>query len=459
MQPRQASDSLVARSAPRARSWRSAPGRALGGVLLLVLSVLADSRARRAPSFVPAAPLGGLGGARAPRSLSRGRRGRAVLALRGSSASETAEMLRVPWRAGTGAADAADAADAAAGTREDGAGGQRLGGSASETRTMLRVPWGGDRRPRAAARVEGGVDPAIVLRVPWRPPATGGGGEGGAGGAGGAGVEDGAAGGAAAVQSGGDAALAEEEARPREPNKLQQLLAECIRVLPGGGERDQGEIPESLLALLAQLSADDLGAASLTAHVPDMAQGGAAPVCYADLYDSDAFSVTLFSLPPASTLPLHSHPNMTVISRVLLGSVNVTSFATAPAPDKGGGGGMFGMFGGLGGGDRVLGQLDLVPRIVGRNLSSSCEVWRLAWVYVGAWVCGWCGWCVCVCVCVCVCTFIHVNVHAYIHTYIHTYMPTYTQTHSHTHTHTGGERDASSRLGLHAVFDAGNVFV
>ena len=39
----------------------------------------------------------------------------------------------------------------------------------------------------------------------------------------------------------------------------------------------------------------------------------AAPVCYCDIYDSRAFSMTLFFLPPASMLPLHSYPNMTVM--------------------------------------------------------------------------------------------------------------------------------------------------
>jgi hypothetical protein len=35
---------------------------------------------------------------------------------------------------------------------------------------------------------------------------------------------------------------------------------------------------------------------------------------------------------------------------------------------------MFGMFGGGGGGQKVLGQLDLVPKRVGRVLSSASEV-------------------------------------------------------------------------------------
>jgi hypothetical protein len=195
--------------------------------LMMVLSLLAaDSRTHLSPSFVPSGVALPSVGAAVPLR----HRGGAILALRGSGASETAMMLRVPW-----------------------GGGQTLGGGTATT-------------PEENVQ---GVDTATILRVPWR------------GNAGSTGDEGKDAAEATELQSGGDSEAAEAggnaveaEGKTRSPNKLQQLLAECIRVLPRAGgpaqEPDLGEIP----ALLAQLSAEDLGAAGITvARVARAGQG------------------------------------------------------------------------------------------------------------------------------------------------------------------------------------------
>jgi hypothetical protein len=189
--------------------------------LMMILSLLAaDSRTPPSPSFVPSGVALPSVGVAVPWAWQR-HRGGAVLALRGSGASETAKMLRVPW-----------------------GGGQTLGGG------MATMP---------EENVQG-VDTATILRVPWRGNARSAGDLGtDAAGA----TELQSAGDSGAVDAGDDAV--EAEGKTRSPNKLQQLLAECIRVLPRAGgpaqEPDLGEIP----ALLAQLSAEDLGAAGLTA--------------------------------------------------------------------------------------------------------------------------------------------------------------------------------------------------
>jgi len=65
--------------------------------------------------------------------------------------------------------------------------------------------------------------------------------------------------------------------------------------------------------LLFDLSAEDLGVASA---LDEHDSATPASICYSDLYDNDAFSMTLFSMPKGCTLPLHSHPNMTVFTKV-----------------------------------------------------------------------------------------------------------------------------------------------
>ena len=73
-------------------------------------------------------------------------------------------------------------------------------------------------------------------------------------------------------------------------------------------------------ALLTAMSAVD--AAALGIH--DVQRPGACT--YLGIVEHDEYAIATFILQPSARIPLHDHPGMTVLSRVISGSMRVTSF-------------------------------------------------------------------------------------------------------------------------------------
>ena len=111
---------------------------------------------------------------------------------------------------------------------------------------------------------------------------------------------------------------------PSNQHRIQALYDASCALLGGvGGERPSDEAQSRIGSILDAMQPCDVG---LDAGViGKLMQESGSDTPHTCIYRDHKFSIDIFIFSPGSSIPLHDHPNMTVFTKVLHGSLRVFS--------------------------------------------------------------------------------------------------------------------------------------
>ncbi|XP_074103795.1 2-aminoethanethiol dioxygenase [Cotesia typhae] len=80
---------------------------------------------------------------------------------------------------------------------------------------------------------------------------------------------------------------------------------------------------DKLHSMINDIKAEDVG---VDKRVLDHVENDVAPMCCIDIFENNDITIAIFLLKHGETLPLHNHPGMHGLLKVICGTVNINSF-------------------------------------------------------------------------------------------------------------------------------------
>ncbi|KAK3040905.1 hypothetical protein RJ639_027900, partial [Escallonia herrerae] len=128
-------------------------------------------------------------------------------------------------------------------------------------------------------------------------------------------------------------------ASPQAIHKLSSLLGDLEMGLDeeGQGDRHMGmcvtgrsgladTFGPANVGLKKENQEDDRGYGPFGLSLLNRVDRWAQPITYVDMHECESFTMCIFCFPTSSVVPLHDHPGMTVLSKVLYGSLHVKAY-------------------------------------------------------------------------------------------------------------------------------------
>ncbi|XP_023876873.1 plant cysteine oxidase 3 isoform X1 [Quercus suber] len=120
-------------------------------------------------------------------------------------------------------------------------------------------------------------------------------------------------------------------------SKVQALYDHCNNTFSTPSTTPSPQASQSICSLLdtlgpadvgltEELSDDDLEHGNFGLNQLDRAERRAQPITYLEVYKCHSSTMCIFCLPTSAVFPLHNHPEMTVFSKVLYGSLHVKAY-------------------------------------------------------------------------------------------------------------------------------------